>query len=668
MLRANRFAVMCIFAAIGCGKSPQPTSDPSDVVSAPGAGNVAPAPASGTGGTATVQAGRPSAGVVAAVSGTGGMTVPAGGAGGSTTAQPPKPDTTVPRGAWPTFGGDLSHTRSQATETTLSVQNVAMLKPAFDIPAPGVTATPAVYGGIVYWADWAGFVHATQLDKTELWKVDRSAMVGGYTGSPHVTETLVYVANRNGLVSALDRMTGNPVWEVKLDAGPHTHIWSSPVVAEQDGVLVIGIGGAGTRDNGSALPQSQLESFHGRIEGLDSASGKSLWKVEVSPAPMNGAGVSVWSSAALDTERKLAIIGTGNNYYRPVSPYSDSLLAIDYTTGEIVWNTQFTMNDAWTYGTLVSGGVDGDVGATPNLFEIAGKPVVGVGDKPGTYYVLDRMTGDEVWKAKLTDGSGFQGGVMAPAAVANGSVYVVSNNGTRSSTVFALRSEDGMQQWKHDITDPTFGGPAYANGVLYVGDQAGNIYALSATDGGELWKTSVPQRRGGGFSLVDGMLFTGYGMHFSESRMEPLTGGLVMYSLNGQGMVTGPAMTSDCVAGTAVTAAATFSNVYQGVLCADGCAKVCHGSSADAMLNISTQALAYQALVGAAPRGPACGASGQKLVAPMDPMASVLYQKLAAMPSCGMAMPPGVTAANTSITPAMLSAVRAWIEAGAPND
>jgi outer membrane protein assembly factor BamB len=328
---ANRVAVLCIVAALGCGKSPQPTSDPSDVVSDPGAGNMAPAPSSGTGGIAMVQAGRSGAGVVAAVSGTGGATVgiPAqvGGAGSNTTEQPPKPDTTILRGAWPTFGGDLGHTRSQATETTISAQNVAMLKPAFDISAPSVTATPAIYGGVVYWADWAGFVHATQLDKTELWKVDRSAMVGGYTGSPPVTETLVYVANRNGLVSAFDRMTGNAVWEVKLDAGPHTHIWSSPVVAEQDGVLVIGVGGAGTRDNGDALPQTQLQSFHGRIEGLDSASGKSLWKVEVSPAPMNGAGVSVWSSAALDTERKLAFIGTGNNYYRPVSPYSDSFVS-----------------------------------------------------------------------------------------------------------------------------------------------------------------------------------------------------------------------------------------------------------------------------------------------------------------------------------------------------
>jgi len=663
---ANRVAVMCIVAAFSCGKS-QPASDPSEVASDPSAGTPAQAQPAGSGGMVAARAGA----TVAAASGAGGAgTGPAqaaAGVGGSSVAPPASHTPAASSGAWPTFGGDVSHTRSQRMETKVSKENVALLKPAFDIPAPGVTATPAVYGGVIYWADWGGFVHATKLDKTELWKVDRSAMGGGYTGSPHVSETLVYVANRNGLVSALDRMTGVVAWEVKLDAGPHTHIWSSPVVAEQDGVLVIGVGGEGTRDNGAPLPQAQLESFRGRVEGLDSATGKSLWTVDVTAAP-SGAGVSVWSSAALDTERKLAFIGTGNNYYRPVSPLSDSLIAIDYLTGKLVWNTQFTMDDAWTYGTLVSGGVDGDVGATPNLFEAAGKPVVGVGDKPGTYYALDRMTGDVVWKQKLTDGSGFQGGVMAPAAVANGMVYVVSNNGTRSSTVFALRTEDGMPQWNHDITDPTFGGPAYGNGVLYVGDQAGNIYALDAANGGELWTTSVPQRRGGGFSLVDGMLLTGYGMHFSESRMEPLTGGLVMYSLAGEGMVTGPAATSDCVAGTTVTAAPTFTNVYQGVLCADGCAKVCHGTSADAMLNISTKALAYQALVGAAARGPACGASGQKLVEPMNPTASVLYLKLAATPSCGMAMPPGVTAANTPITAAMLSAVRAWIEAGAPND
>lgn len=668
---AYRVVLFGLVAAIGCGGSESPISDSSQIT----AGNGLPAAGQGQPGAGT--GALPTAGMLAAGSGgpTGmaGASVGQAGTGGAAMMPPTvggEPD--VPpealAGAWPTFGGDMSHTRSSPMETTLSPQNVGMLKPALDIPAPGVTSTPALYKGVIYWSDWAGFVHATKLDKTELWKVDKSAMGGGYTGSPHVTDRLVYVANRNGLVSALDRMTGSVAWEVTLDAGPHTHIWSSPVVIEQDNVLVIGMGGVGTRDNGSPLPRAQIESFHGWVEGLDAQTGESLWKFETSPAPMYGAGVSVWSSAAIDTERKLAFIGTGNNYYTPVSPYSDSLLALNYMTGERVWSTQFTMGDAWTLGTLAQGGVDGDVGATPNLFEIDGRPVVGVGDKPGTYYVLDRMTGDEVWKQKLTDGSGFQGGVMAPAAVANGNVYVVSNNGTRSSTVFALRATDGMELWTHDLVNPTYGGPAYGNGVLYVGDMMGQVKALDAASGEELWSAAVPQLRGGGFSLVGGMLFTGYGMHFSESRQEPLMGGLLAYSLGGKVVVTAPTTTSDCVEGTAVTAAPTFTNVYQGVLCADGCAKVCHGSSAEAMLDISSKSLAYQALVGVTARGAGCAMSGGKLVVPNDPMGSVLYTKLAAMPSCGLSMPPGVTPANTSITPPMLEAVRAWIAAGAPND
>nr|NIR41322.1 hypothetical protein [Actinomycetota bacterium]NIS36324.1 hypothetical protein [Actinomycetota bacterium]NIU22282.1 hypothetical protein [Actinomycetota bacterium]NIU70866.1 hypothetical protein [Actinomycetota bacterium]NIV58849.1 hypothetical protein [Actinomycetota bacterium] len=34
-----------------------------------------------------------------------------------------------------------------------------------------------------------------------------------------------------------------------------------------------------------------------------------------------------------------------------------------------------------------------DIGATPNLFEIDGRPVVGVGGKIGRYLVADRATG-----------------------------------------------------------------------------------------------------------------------------------------------------------------------------------------------------------------------------------------------------------------------------------
>jgi len=588
----------------------------------------------------------------------------AGSGGAAGTGVPP----VAQRNSWLSFGGDLEHTRYSASETILTVANASELKPAINIEAPGVTATPALHKGVIYWTDWGGFVHATNLEtQAEEWKVDKSANGGGYTGSPAVTETHVYVANRNGLISQIDRLTGDVGWEKMLSAGVHTHIWSSPVVVEQDNVLIVGIGGLGTRDNGIPLPRSQLETFRGSVVGLDLVSGDQLWSFATSAEP-SGAGVSVWSSAAVDTTRKLAFIGTGNNYYQPVSEYSDSLVAINYMTGDYVWHAQFTEDDAWTVGTPFSG-IDGDVGATPNLFEINGRAVVGVGDKPGRYHVLDRMTGDPVWTKPLTNGSGFQGGVMAPAAYHDGVIYVVSNNGTSSSTTFALDAPTGDILWEFDLVDPTFGGPALGNGVLYVGDQAGNTYALNADTGAKLWEGNVPAGRGGGFSLVDGMLFTGYGFHFSESNREPLMpGGLMAFSRTGNVPPIEGMKTDDCMPGYALTGDATFNNVYQGVLCPAGCTKVCHTSSKEGSLQIDFRDIAYQNLVGVAAKGAACASSGQMLVAANNPSASVFHSKLAAMPLCGLAMPPGVTPATTTITPAMLQVVTAWIMAGAPNN
>jgi polyvinyl alcohol dehydrogenase (cytochrome) len=666
-LSAHRSPVLIVLACLGCEAEPSlpgMQTPPASTGGVPGAGAGAWAPGGGTGGVGgSVPGGQSGVNGGAGAGGEGSVVPPTGGTGGSTGV----PVVAV-RSNWSSFGGDLAHTRSSPNETIISASNVGDLKPALDIEAPGVTATPALYQGVIYWADWGGIVHATNLvDQQELWRVDRSAMGGGYTGSPAVTATAVYVANRNGLLSAFDRETGVVLWEETLDAGVHTHIWSSPVVAEEDNVLVVGVGGLGTRDNTIALPMSQLQTFRGWVEGRHALTGAHLWRFDVTPQP-NGAGVSVWSSAAMDTTRKLAFIGTGNNYYRPVSPYSDSLLAIDYMTGELKWHEQFTPNDAWTVATVLQGGVDGDVGATPNLFTINGRDVVGVGDKPGDYHVHDRETGVEVWMTPLTDGSGFQGGVMAPAAYRDGVIYVVSNNGTASSTAFALSATDGEILWEEDLTDPTFGGPAIGNGVLYVGDQAGNAWALDATSGDKLWTTRLPQGRGGGFSLVDGMLFTGYGFHFSESRREPLMGGLLAYSLTGAIPPPPGAATDDCIAETALTTAPTFTNVYQGVLCPSGCTKVCHSSSGEAGLQLHQKALAHQGMVGVAAKGPACSTGGHTLVVAGDPTMSLLYGKLALTPACGLSMPPAVTAANTPITGPMLDVVRAWIAAGAPND
>ena len=156
--------------------------------------------------------------------------------GGAAAAESAAAEPNAAKGStgWSSFGGDPEHTRSNAAEAQISASNVAQLKLSFDVAAQGVTSTAAVLGGTAYWADWGGFVHATALsDHSELWTHDGSANGGGYTGSPAVTEQMVYVANRTGLLSALDRHTGEARWQTKLDAGPHTCIWSSPALAER---------------------------------------------------------------------------------------------------------------------------------------------------------------------------------------------------------------------------------------------------------------------------------------------------------------------------------------------------------------------------------------------------------------------------------------------------
>jgi polyvinyl alcohol dehydrogenase (cytochrome) len=423
----------------------------------------------------------------------------------------------------------------------MSAASVSQLKLAFEIPAPGVTSTAAIYRGMIYWADWGGFVHATRLaDHGSRWTFDGSAIGGGYVGSPMVTERVVYVANRNGRLHALDRDSGAVAWEAKLDAGPHTQIWSSPVVEERDAMLVVGISNRGTRDNANAVPETRLRTFRGAVVGIDATTGMLAWRLETSPEP-SGAGVGVWSSAALDSERRLAFIGTGNNFYAPVSELSDSLLAIDYLSGTLIWKAQYTKGDAWTAQTAL-GGYNADVAAAPNLFMLGARAVVGVGDKSGRYYVHDRESGDLIWKQVLTPG-GLDGGIIAPAAYQNDVIYVISNDGN-VSVAFALRALDGEKLWRHELPAHTSGGPAVGNGVLYVGDMAGQLHALDARSGSELWAATFPQGIGGGISLGCGTLLTGYGYHHFESEAEPLMGGLRAFALTADASTLSPS--PDC--------------------------------------------------------------------------------------------------------------------------
>src|SRR5262249_593625 len=150
-------------------------------------------------------------------------------------------------------------------------------------------------------------------------------------------------------------------------------------------------------------------------------------------------------------------------------------------------------------------GPDADVGASPNLFTIGHRDVVGVGQKNGVYHVLDRRTGDTVWETQLTPGSPL-GGIMVTAAVHGGVVYVNStrwrvfgvfsgmNSPLDTSSTFALDARTGKVLWETPMPAPMFGAMSWANGVVYQGTIDGTVHALAAADGHQLWS----DRPGGG--------------------------------------------------------------------------------------------------------------------------------------------------------------------------
>lgn len=429
---------------------------------------------------------------------------------------------------WASHSRDADNSRYAADETTLTRATVPDLTEVWSVgDLDGVTSTPVVRDGVVYIVDWAGDARAHCLaDGAEIWSTSVSTEANA---SLLATEDMVYVPDAGGSLHALDRATGEIAWSVELDAHGQANLYSSPVMA--GGMLIIGVA--------STELATMVDDyvFRGSVVALDPTTGAEQWRTYTTTDDMTaGAGVSVWSSAAVDEALGLIFIGTGNTYEEPAAPLSDSLLAMDIMTGEIVWNAQFTPDDVYTV--FGGGGPDSDVGASPNLFEIDGQAVVGVGDKAGNYMVLDRETGDMVWMQALAPGSPL-GGVMTTAAVGEGTVFVATNtwnelfvfgDPTNTATVFALQASDGAVQWQVDVVQPVFGALTLAADVLYHGDTAGRVYARDAQSGAELWSAEPGGDIGSGFSVVDGKLLVSHGFWFFTAPPEP-NGGLVAYGL-----------------------------------------------------------------------------------------------------------------------------------------
>ena len=229
----------------------------------------------------------------------------------------------------------------------------------------------------------------------------------------------LFKVNYEGTLVALDRKTGEPLWETFLaDYKMGFSATGAPLLVKN--MVVVGIAGAefGTRDF---------------LDAYDMETGKQVWRFWTIPEPgdpggdtwgkdkkdnkdnWKRGGGSTWTTGTYDPELNLIYWGTGNpgpDMDGDVRPgdnlYTCSIIALDADTGELKWHYQFTPHDVH----------DWDAVADPVLVDltIEGKPVKAViqANRNGFFYALDRTNGKFLFARAYTevdwaDGIGMDG-------------------------------------------------------------------------------------------------------------------------------------------------------------------------------------------------------------------------------------------------------------------
>jgi polyvinyl alcohol dehydrogenase (cytochrome) len=573
---------------------------------------------------------------------------------------------------WTMMGYDGRNHYVQPNETKLKIDNAGELKEHWRIQTSGFPAgSPVIVDGKVYISATGGML-AVDLDTgRELWT---QPMVRG-TATPAYHEGYLYMhASAGAKLYKLDANDGSIVWG-PVATYPENEACdgtSSPIIA---GDLVLVGHSCGGAEVGGGPAQAAAK---GGVEALSTEDGTRVWTYWTVPEE-GETGAMVWSTVGVDLEAKVVFATTGNNYTL-AGGNSDAIHAIDLETGERKWVTQVREGDLWSIDStrMVFGtGKDTDFGANPILAEIDGRAVVAAGDKAGAFWVLDRETGEIIWKhEELTPTfAANTGGVLMNGAFDGKNFYVVSNDPENMPPDSLLHVLDGATG--EDVREPkrldglVWGAPSLANGLLFVPVNS-KLLVLDKESFEELAQFETGGTiASGAAAVVDGRVVVksglqyGFGVELKDNHEVVCFG--IGDPTGGDGEEEEPGETETPGADND-----TFTAVFNDVIAGSGCAgsPLCHAGEAG-KLTMKDRASTYKALVDVKAIGENepgsssanCADSGLVRVVPGKPDESLLVMKLEATQPCGDQMPIG-----NKLSDERISQVRAWIEKGAQDN
>jgi alcohol dehydrogenase (cytochrome c) len=458
-------------------------------------------------------------------------------------------------GRWLTYSGDYTG-RRHSPLTQITPQNVSGLKHQWTFQTGtttrgrGFEATPLLYDGVLYVSGSNNFAWALDARTGRpFWSYRRDLPADlTYGAQAPVNRGFAMLDHRLFMVTldahllAFDRATGRVLWDVVLaDYKIGYAATLAPLVL--DGKVIVGI-------SGGEYPT------RGFLDAYDPQTGKRLWRFntvpdlgepgsETWPADqdvLSRGGGATWMTGTYDPELNLLYWGTGNpnpDYYGDLRKgdnlYTNSLLALDPTTGTLKWHYQFTPHDLH----------DWDSNHVPVLADLAGRKVVMVANRNGFFYVLDRRTGAVIlgkpftgttWAREIgKDGRPIivNGGskgclpdmwggtnfnppsydpalglffvsarescatyepiepVIAPGRTSFGGVVKIDRTNA-SGALRAIDAATGERKWEFAYPSPTMAGVmSTASGLVFAGDNEGNFMAFDSRTGANLWRYST---------------------------------------------------------------------------------------------------------------------------------------------------------------------------------